>query len=369
MKISIPKEIKDNEFRVAITPGAVNTLTLAGHEVYIEEGAGISSGFTDEEYKSQGAKIVDQKTCWEVADMIYKVKEPLKEEYKFFREGLIIFCYLHLAANEELTKELLKNKVTGVAFETVEVNGKLPLLRPMSEIAGRMAITEGSFYLSKQAGGKGILLDGVPGVAPAHVVIIGTGGVGRSAVKVATGMGARVTAIGHNMEQLSQLIDIFGNSIETLYSDPYNISKAVESADLVISTVLVPGSKAPCLVTEEMVKSMGEGSVIVDVAIDQGGSIETTKNHPTTHSNPTFVKHGVIHYAVANIPGSVPMTSTKALSNATSEFANLIAKDGIKKAMENHGLKLGINTMGGFITNAALAKVYEEDCKDPEELI
>lgn len=368
MKISVPKEIKDNEFRVAITPGAVETLVKDGHEVYIETGAGVSSGFSDEDYKNEGAKIVSREEAWEKADMIYKVKEPIEEEYKFFREGLILFCYLHLAANEPLTNALLEKKVTGIGFETLEVNKKLPLLKPMSEIAGRMSLTEGAYYLSKQQKGKGILLDGVPGVAPAHVVIIGAGTVGRSAARVASGMGARVTVIDKDLEQLTELINIFGNRIETLYSDSYNIKEAVKSADLVISTVLIPGSSAPKLVTENMVKSMEEGSVIVDVSIDQGGSIETTVGHPTTHSDPIFIKHGVIHYAVTNIPGSVPMTSTKALASATTKYASLIANEGVEGLLKDEGLKLGINTMKGFITNPSLANSIGKECMDVEKL-
>lgn len=360
MIIGIPKENKDTEARVAATVSCVRNFTEQGHTVLVEKNAGLQSGFTDEEYKNAGAQIVSHEEVWTKSQMIYKVKEPQECDYKYLREGLIIFAYLHLAANEKLFRELVEKKCIGIAFETVEKDGKLPLLKPMSEIAGRLALVVGGYYLANLKNGKGMLIDGVPGVKPANVVIIGTGTVGTAAAKVAVGMGARVTVIGRNTERLGQLIDIFGNSIETLYSNEYNIAEAVKSADLVISTVLITGALAPKLVTEEMVKSMGKGSVIVDVSIDQGGSIETTANHPTTHSNPVFEKYGVIHYAVANIPGSVPKTSTQALSNATSYYALKIANEGWREAIKGcEELKKGVNMAEGYVTFKALADEYK----------
>lgn len=357
MIIGIPKEIKDQESRVAIVPGAVAELTKAGHEVLIETKAGIDSGFDDEDYENEGATIIDKaEDVWNKADMIYKVKEPLEEEYKYLREGLILFTYLHLAGNEKLTKELTDKKVTAIGYETVRLDNKLPLLKPMSEIAGRMSVQEGARYLTKPQGGRGILLQGVPGVRPAHIVIVGAGTVGTAATRIAVGMGARVTVLDVNIDALSHLQDIFPDKIETVYSNPLNIESSVRDADLVISTVLIPGRRAPQLIKEDMVKQMKEGSVIVDVAIDQGGSTDITKGHPTTHTNPTFTKHGVIHYAVANIPGAVAKTSTYALSNATTKYAKTLADLGVKKACEKSPeLISGINTYNGYVTNKGVA--------------
>ncbi|MDU1316643.1 alanine dehydrogenase [Anaerococcus hydrogenalis] len=367
MIIGIPKEIKDQEYRVAAVPGAVAELIKAGHEVLIETKAGIGSGIEDKDYEEVGAKIIDfAKDVWEKADIIYKVKEPLEEEYKYLREDLILYTYLHLAGNENLAKELVDKKVTGIAYETLKLDNKLPLLTPMSEIAGRMAVQEGARYLTKPAGGRGILLQGVPGVRPAHVVIVGAGTVGTGAVRIAVGMGARVTVLDVNIEALSRLQELFPDKIETLYSNSINIEESVKSADLVISTVLIPGRRAPQLIKEDMVKQMKEGSVIVDVAIDQGGSTDITKGHPTSHTDPIFVKHGVIHYAVANIPGAVAMTSTYALSNATTRYIKTIANLGLKSACEKSPeIISAINTYDGYITNKGVA---EDDNFEYKEL-
>ncbi len=357
MRIGVPKEIKNNENRVAITPAGVATLTAAGHEVYVESGAGTGSGFSDESYAGTGANILlAAAEVWSIADMILKVKEPLPSEYGYFREGLILFTYLHLAAAPELAAALLEKKVIGIAYETVEVNHTLPLLTPMSEVAGRMAVQIGAQFLERPHGGKGILLSGVPGVKKGKVTVIGGGVVGTNAAKVAAGMGAEVTIIDLSPDRLRQLDDIFGSSVQTLMSNPYNIAEAVAASDLVIGAVLIPGAKAPKLVTEEMVKSMEAHSVIVDVAIDQGGIVETI-DRITTHNDPTYEKHGVVHYAVANMPGAVPKTSTMALTNATMPYVSLIANLGLRAALErSDALKLGVNTAAGTMTYAAVAR-------------
>ena len=356
MIIGVPKEIKNNENRVALTPAGVVSYVQAGHKVLIETNAGIGSGFTNEEYVAAGAVIIeDAGDVWTQADMIMKVKEPLENEYKYFREGLILFTYLHLAADPELAKELLEKGIIGVAYETVQVGRALPLLAPMSEVAGRMATQIGAHYLQTTYGGKGILLAGVPGVERGKVTIVGGGNVGTNAAKMAIGLGADVTILDINADRLRQLDDIFGNSIQTLMSSPYNIAKCVAESDLVIGAVLIPGAKAPKLVTEEMIKTMKPGSVVVDPAIDQGGSIETSI--ATTHDNPTFVKHDVVHYCVANMPGAVARTSTMALTNATVPYGIQIANKGIAKAIiENPALKLGINTAHGEVTYETVAK-------------
>jgi alanine dehydrogenase len=356
MIIGVPKEIKNNENRVALTPAGVVSYVQAGHKVLIETNAGIGSGFTNEEYVAAGAAIIeDAGDVWTQADMIMKVKEPLENEYKYFREGLILFTYLHLAADPELAKELLEKGIIGVAYETVQVGRALPLLAPMSEVAGRMATQIGAHYLQTTYGGKGILLAGVPGVERGKVTIVGGGNVGTNAAKMAIGLGADVTILDINADRLRQLDDIFGNSIQTLMSSPYNIAKCVAESDLVIGAVLIPGAKAPKLVTEEMIKTMKPGSVVVDPAIDQGGSIETS--FATTHDNPTFVKHDVVHYCVANMPGAVARTSTMALTNATVPYGIQIANKGIAKAIiENPALKLGVNTAHGEVTYETVAK-------------
>ncbi|QHA35579.1 alanine dehydrogenase [Rossellomorea marisflavi] len=356
MQIGIPKEIKNNENRVAITPAGVLNLVKAGHSVYIESGAGIGSGFTDKSYLEAGAKIeATAADVWNKA-MVMKVKEPLPSEYVYFHKGLILFTYLHLAAEPELAQALVEKEVTAIAYETVEVNRTLPLLTPMSEVAGRMATQIGAQFLEKPKGGKGILLSGVPGVKRGKVTIIGGGVVGTNAAKMAVGLGADVTLIDLSAERLRQLDDIFGNDIQTLMSNRLNIEDAVKDSDLVIGAVLIPGAKAPKLVTEDMVKSMQPGSVLVDVAIDQGGIIETC-DHISTHDDPTYEKHGVVHYAVANMPGAVPRTSTIALTNVTVPYALQIANKGVAKAIQdNMALAKGVNVANGFITYEAVAR-------------
>jgi alanine dehydrogenase len=370
MRIGVPKEIKNNENRVAMTPAGVMNLVSHGHEVFIEKGAGLGSGFTDAQYVEVGAKIVDRaEDAWSM-DMVMKVKEPLPSEYKYFREGLVLFTYLHLAPEPELTKALIDKKVVGIAYETVQLpNGSLPLLTPMSEVAGRMATQIGAAFLEKTRGGKGILLGGVPGVHRGKVTIIGGGVAGTNAAKMAVGLGAEVTMIDINPERLRELDDMFGSDVTTLISNPYNIAEAVKESDLVIGAVLIPGAKAPKIVTEEMIKSMTPGSVVVDIAIDQGGIFETT-DRITTHSDPTYEKHGVVHYAVANIPGAVPRTSTLALTNVTVPYALQIANKGYKNAcLENEALLKGINTLNGYVTYKAVAEAHGLSYSDARALL
>lgn len=357
MIIGVPKEIKNNENRVAITPAGVLSFVNNGHNVLIETEAGLGSGFTNEAYVEAGAEIIDTAAdVWAKAEMIMKVKEPIASEYGYFREGLILFTYLHLAAEPELAKALTSKGVLAIAYETVEVNRTLPLLTPMSEVAGRMASQIGAQFLEKPKGGKGVLLAGVPGVKRAKVTVIGGGVVGTNAAKLAVGLGADVTIIDLSPERLRYLDDIFGSSINTLMSNPLNIADAVRESDLVIGAVLIPGAKAPKLVSEEVIKTMSPGSVIVDVAIDQGGIFETV-DRITTHSEPTYEKHGVVHYAVANMPGAVPRTSTIALTNVTMPYALQIANKGAVKAVrENKALELGVNVANGSITYEAVAK-------------
>ena len=356
MIIGVPMEIKNNENRVALTPAGVVSYVQAGHTVLIESGAGLGSAFYDEDYANSGAEIITNAAdVWVKSEMIMKVKEPLESEYKYFRDGLILYTYLHLANEPELTKALIESGVIGIAYETVAVNRTLPLLSPMSEVAGRMATQVGAQFLEKINGGKGILLGGVPGVSRGKVTIVGGGVVGANAAKMAIGLGADVTILDLCADRLRQLDDIFGNSIKTLMSNPFNIAEAVAEADLLVGAVLIPGAKAPKLVSEEMVKSMKPGSVIVDVAIDQGG-IVATNDHVTTHDNPTFVKHGVVHYAVANMPGAVPRTSTIALTNVTVPYGLQLANKGVAKAItDNPALKLGVNVAHGEVTYETVA--------------
>ncbi|MBU0278585.1 MULTISPECIES: alanine dehydrogenase [unclassified Gemella] len=357
MKIGIPTEIKNNENRVSAVPGIVQELVSAGHEVFVEKGAGLGSGITDSEYEASGAILLDTaEEVWSKAELIYKVKEPLESEYKYFREGQLIYTYLHLAAEPHLTKALVDSKVTGIAFETVRVGRGLPLLRPMSEVAGRMAVQEGVRFLTKPHGGKGLLIQGVPGVKVGKVVVVGAGIAGSAATTAAVGLGANVTVLDVNIDRLTELSNQFGRDIETLYSTKANIAQAVKNADLVISTVLIPGAKAPKLVTKEMVASMQKGSVIVDVAIDQGGSTEYTEGRATSHSEPIFVEEGILHYSVANIPGAVPITSSHALCNATSKYIKVIANLGLERAIERFPeLAGGVNTLNGHVTYKAVA--------------
>jgi len=357
MIIGVVKEIKNNENRVGLTPAGTEALRKAGHTVLVEQNAGIGSGFSNESYEKAGAQIIaDKKALFDKSDMIIKVKEPLAAEYDLFHEGQILFTYLHLAPEPELTKALLDKKVIGIAYETiVGRNNSLPLLSPMSEVAGRMAVQIGAQFLEKPNGGKGILLGGVPGVASAQVVIVGGGIVGTNAAKMAVGLGARVTIIDKSAERLAYLDDIFGGRVTTVMSNSYNIAEWVAKADLVVGAVLLPGAKAPKLVTEEMVKTMEAGSVIVDVAIDQGGSVETI-DRVTTHSEPTYTKFGVVHYAVANMPGAVARTSTLALTNVTLDYALQIANKGYRQAcLDNPGLAKGVNVINGQLTYQAVA--------------
>lgn len=360
MIIGVPKEIKNNENRVAITPAGVAALRSGGHRVVVETNAGLGSGISNEAYVEAGADILPTpQDVFAQADMIMKVKEPLPAEYGLFRFGQILFTYLHLAPEPELTKALLEKKVTGIAYETIEVGRTLPLLTPMSEVAGRMSVQVGARLLEKINGGKGILLGGVPGVESAQVVIVGGGIVGTNAAKMALGMGARVTILDRSADRLRYLDDIFQGRVVTMMSNSYNIATWVKKADLLVGGVLIPGAKAPKLVTEEMVKTMTPGSVIVDVAIDQGGSVETI-DRITTHSDPTYVKYGVVHYAVANMPGAVARTSTFALTNATLEYALQIANKGWKRAVqENICLAKGVNVADGQVTYQAVAESLE----------
>lgn len=356
MIVGVPKEIKNNENRVAITPAGVTALCKAGHSVVIENNAGMGSGIDNKAYQDAGAKILPAaKEVFAQADMIMKVKEPLPVEYDLFKPGQILFTYLHLAPEPKLTEALLEKHVTGIAYETIEVGRSLPLLVPMSEVAGRMSIQIGAQFLEKPCGGKGVLLGGVPGVEAAQVVIVGGGIVGTNAAKMAVGLGARVTILDKSPERLQYLDDLFQGRVVTVMSNSYNIASWVKQADLLVGAVLVPGAKAPKLVSEEMVKSMSQGSVIVDVAIDQGGSVETI-DRITTHSEPTYVKHGVVHYAVANMPGAVARTSTFALTNVTLDYALQIANKGWKQAVkDNEALAKGLNVVGGKVTYKAVA--------------
>jgi len=356
MIVGLPKEVKDNEYRVGLVPAGVKALTSGGNRVLVETKAGDGSGITDQEYLNAGGEIVSTADeVWSLAEMVVKVKEPIASEYHFLREGLILFTYLHLAPARELTRALLDGGVTGVAYETITNDqGHLPLLTPMSEVAGRMAIQVGATYLEKINGGRGVLLGGVPGVAPGRVTIIGGGVVGTNAAKIAVGFGASVIIIDRDLERLRYLDDIFGSRIRTLASNPYTIAESVEASDLVVGAVLVPGAAAPKLVTREMLRDMPRGSVIVDVAVDQGGCIETTK--PTTHSQPTYYVENVLHYGVTNMPGAVPRTSTFALTNATLPFALKLARYGVVDAVKRDlHLKKGVNTYRGKVTYEAVA--------------
>lgn len=370
MIIGIPKEVKDNEYRVSLTPGGTETLTQAGHTVLVQAGAGEGSGFSDEEYAKAGAEIISTAAeTWNQAEMVMKVKEPLPQEFEFLRQGLLLYTYLHLAAEPEVTKQLLKRKVTSVAYETVQLpNGSLPLLTPMSEVAGRMAVQVAAHYLEKMNGGRGKLLGGVPGVRPADVVIIGGGTVGINVAMMALGMGAHVTIIDISADRLRYLDEVLHGRLTTLSSNPRNIADSVRHADAVIGGVLVPGAKAPRLVTREMVKTMVPGSVIVDVAVDQGGCIETTR--PTTHSDPVFVVDGIIHYCVTNMPGAVPRTSTYALSNVTLPYALKLANLGFVEAVKSDSaLAKGVNTYAGHVTCEGVAVAHGLEYQPLDKLI
>lgn len=370
MIIGVPKEVKDHESRVGITPAGVRALTEAGHKVLVETHAGELSAFTDDDYQSAGAEIVGSAhNVWANAAMVVKVKEPVEKEYGFFRDGLVLFTYLHLAPVPELTRKLLEKRVTGIAYETIRDRaGTLPLLTPMSEVAGRMSVQVGAAYLEKERGGRGVLLGGVPGVPPASVCIIGGGIVGTNAAKIAVGMGARVTLIDLNLNRLRELDDIFNGKLFTLASNSYNVSQAVREADLVIGGVLIPGAAAPKIVTREMVSQMKKGAVIVDVAIDQGGCIETA--HPTTHSDPAYEVNGVVHYCVTNMPAAVPNTSTLALTNATFPYVLKLAQFGAREAvLRDDGIRDGVNTYEGTLTCEAVAKSQQKSWKPVRDLL
>lgn len=360
MIIGIPEEIMNNEYRVAITAAGVKDLTDKGHKLIIQKNAGRGSGISDEEYRKAGAELVNQAVdVFNRAEMIMKVKQPLPCEYEYFREDQILFTYLHLAAEKELTEKLIEKNVIAIAYETIrEEDGSLPLLTPMSEVAGRLSVQAGARFLEKSNNGKGVLLGGVPGVKPGSVLIIGGGTVGINAAKMAVGLGAEVTVLDISLKCLRRLDNIFNGRIKTRISNSYNISEEIKKADLVIGAVLIPGAKAPYLVTEDMIKTMEKGSVIVDVAIDQGGCIETTV--PTTHDLPVFEKHGIIHYSVANMPGVVARTSTYALTNATYPYSLMLAQKGYEKAMlDSKQLALGLNVYQGSIVNKNVAEAFD----------
>ncbi|HWE87027.1 MAG TPA: alanine dehydrogenase [Terracidiphilus sp.] len=370
MIVGVPKEIKDHEARVGVTPAGVKALTDAGHKVLVESHAGAQSGFDDGEYKEAGAEIVgDAGYVWAKSEMVVKVKEPIEKEYPYFREGLILFTYLHLAPIRGLTNELLGSKVIGIAYETVhDRQGTLPLLTPMSEVAGRMSVQVGASYLEKEKGGRGILLGGVPGVPPAHVTVIGGGVVGTNAARIALGMGAKVTLIDLNLNRLREIDDIFNGRVYTLASNSYNVGHATREADLVIGGVLVPGATAPRIVTRQMVSRMKKGAVIVDVAIDQGGCVETAR--PTSHSDPSYTVDGVVHYCVTNMPGAVPNTSTLALTNATFPYVLRIANLGVKEALkQDAGFAEGLNTWLGTLTHRGVAESQKREWTAPATVL
>ena len=370
MKIGCVKEIKNNEFRVGMTPDNVRAYVSAGHDVLIEKGAGIGSGFADTEYIDAGAAIVDSaKDVWSSVDMMIKVKEPLEEEYKYFRDGLILYTYLHLAADERQMDALLNGKVKAVAYETLqETDRSLPLLAPMSQIAGRLSIQEGAKYLEKRFGGEGILLAGVPGTPKANVVILGGGTVGMNACKIAVGMGANVTILDISLKRLEELDNLFGAQIQTLVSNDSNVERALKDADLVIGSVLIPGASTPKLFKKKYLSGMKDGAVFVDVAIDQGGCGETS--HVTTHDDPVYIEDGVVHYCVGNMPGAVPRTSTIALTNATLRYGLEIAANGLEEACKKSGaICSGVNCYLGKITNKNVADAHGRESFDIHSLI
>lgn len=370
MIIGIPAEVKKDENRISMPPSGVQELVQHGHSVLVQSGAGTGSGFTDEEYIAAGAEMLESAAdVWNKAGMVIKVKEPQPEEYDFLREDLVLFTYLHLAAEKTLTEVMMKSGVAGVAYETVEApDGKLPLLEPMSEVAGRMASQIVAVYLEKHLGGRGVLMGGVPGVRPAHVVVLGGGTVGTSAAKVALGMGAKVTLLDVNLERLRYLDDVLHGRFHTLYSSRGNITQVIRTADAVIGAVLLTGARAPMLITRDMLPDMPDGSVIVDVAVDQGGCVETTR--ATTHSDPTYVVDGVLHYGVANMPGAVPRTSSLALSNATLRYALRIADMGLQDALrQDPGFLKGLNTFAGHLTHPAVAEAFDLTFTRPEDAL
>jgi alanine dehydrogenase len=354
--VGVPKEIKTREYRVGLVPAGVHALARAGHHVLVERGAGAGSGLPDAAYAAAGAEVVERaEAVWARADLVVKVKEPIEPEFSLMQEGQILYTYLHLAAAPALATALLDRKVTAVAYETIQLpDGTLPLLRPMSEVAGKMSIQVGAACLQKENGGKGVLLGGVPGVRRGRVAVLGAGVVGMSAARVAMGMGAQVVLLDVSMPKLALAEEVFDGRVQTVYSDAHAIGEEVRAADLVVGAVLVPGARAPKLVSEEMVAAMGEGSVIVDVAVDQGGCIATAR--PTTHDEPTYVTHGVVHYCVANMPGAVARTSTFALTNTTIGYALALADRGVAAAVDDRALSRGVNALGGQVTHDAVAR-------------
>ncbi len=368
MIIGLPKEIKDSENRVGLTPGAVRALVRRGHRVLVEAGAGAGSTLGDEEYRAAGGEIVESASEAWGAQMVVKVKEPVEAEYHFLRSDLLLYTYLHLAADRPLTNALLESGTTAIAYETVQLaNGHLPLLMPMSEVAGRMAAQVGAYYLETPNGGRGVLMGGVPGVAPADVVVLGGGIVGTNAAKVALGMGAQVTVLDISHERLQYLDDIFLGRLQTRMSNEGYIEEMVLNADLVIGAVLIPGGRAPWLVTRDMLSAMRPNAVIIDVAVDQGGCVETSR--PTTHSDPTFVVDGVLHYCVANMPGAVPRTSTFALTNQTLRYAIELANEGLDAVRKSPPLQGGLNTHGGRVTHKGVAEAFELTYAEPTSVL
>ena len=371
MIMGVPREIKNHEYRVALTPEGVHALIKEGHQVLVETTAGAGSGLEDDDYAFMGAEIVETaEQVYRRAELILKVKEPAPPEYDMLRNNQIIFTFLHLARDKKLTEILLEKKITSVAYETIQLaDGRLPLLIPMSEIAGKMVVQIGAHFLEEPQGGLGILMGGIPGVPPAEVVILGSGTAGANAARVAVGMGARVTLIDVNIDRLRYFDELYNGRVQTLTSNPYNIAKGAAKADLLIGAVLIPGAKAPVLVTEEMVRRMKPGAVIIDIAVDQGGCIATI-DKITTHSNPIYIKHGVIHYSVGNIAGAVPFTSTYALTNATLPYVLEIAGTSYRiAAIQNPALAKGFNTCHGFITYQAVAEAHELPFKPLEEVL
>ena len=369
MKIGVAKEIKSDEYRVALTPAGALELTRRGHDVFVESGAGEGSAFPDDAYANVGARVVSVEQVWSESELLLKVKEPVSEEYERLREGLVLFTYLHIAADEPLTRALLDSGITAVAYETVETDDRrLPLLAPMSEIAGRLAAQAGAYFLEKPLGGRGLLLGGVPGVAPGRVMVIGGGAVGYNAAIIAIGLGAQVTILERSIDRMRYLDEILSGRVSLVMSSSLQIAESIADADVVIGAVLIPGALAPKLVTREMIREMKPGAVVVDVAIDQGGCFETSK--PTTHSDPVYDVDGVTHYCVANMPGAVPITSTKALTNATLPYVEAIAEHGLSEAVaRDRALARGVNVVDGKITYQAVAEAHDLDYASLEDVL
>ena len=369
MRIGVAKEIKTDEYRVALTPAGALELIRRGHDVLIESGAGVGSAFADAAYENVGARVGSRDDVWNESELLLKVKEPIEQEYPRLREGLVLFTYLHIAADERLTRALVESGVTAVAYETVETDdGRLPLLAPMSEIAGRLAAQAGAYFLEKPLGGRGLLLGGVPGVAPGRVLVIGGGIVGYNAAVIAIGLGANVTILERSIDRMRHLDEILSGRVSLVMSSSLQIAESIKEADVVIGAVLIPGARAPKLITRKMLVDMKDGSVFCDVAIDQGGCAETSR--PTTHTDPVYVVEGVTHYCVANMPGAVPITSTKGLTNATLPYVEAIADHGLREAVaRDHSLALGVNVVDGKITYRAVAEAHDLDFTPLEDVL